>query len=103
MLTQEQIQQTVTEYFKDKPVKRVYLFGSYARGEADEESDVDLLVDLDYEQHIGWQFFGWHEELKKFFDRKTDIIANAAKPEHTSNWRFIERINKEKRLLYAKA
>ena len=47
MLTIEQIRQTVSDYFKDKPVKRVYLFGSYARGEADENSDVDLLVELD--------------------------------------------------------
>ncbi|MDE2181107.1 MAG: nucleotidyltransferase domain-containing protein [candidate division NC10 bacterium] len=28
-------------------LKGVYLFGSYARGEADEESDVDMLVILD--------------------------------------------------------
>lgn len=47
MLTIEQIRQTVSDYFKDKPVKRVYLFGSYARGEANEENDVDLLVELD--------------------------------------------------------
>lgn len=46
MLTTEQIQKTVTDYFKDKPVKKVYLFGSYARGEADEESDVDLTFEL---------------------------------------------------------
>ena len=45
MLTIQQIQQTVAAYFKDKPVKKVYLFGSYARGEATEDSDVDLLVE----------------------------------------------------------
>lgn len=45
MLTIGQIKRTVTDYFKDKPVKRVYLFGSYARGDADENSDVDLLVE----------------------------------------------------------
>lgn len=33
-------------------LKGVYLFGSYARGEADEESDVDVLVVLDdYESY----------------------------------------------------
>lgn len=70
MLTTEQIKQTVTNYFKDKPVKRVYLFGSYARGEADEKSDVDLLIDLDTEKKIGWQYFLWFEELEKIFLRK---------------------------------
>lgn len=42
MLTIEQIKATVADYFKDKPVKSVYLIGSYARGDAGEASDVDL-------------------------------------------------------------
>ncbi len=46
MLTIQQIKDTVTDYFKDKPVEKVYLFGSYASGEAKEESDVDLLFTL---------------------------------------------------------
>src|ERR1700743_728526 len=47
MLTVQQIKTTVADYFKDKPVKTVYLFGSYARGDAKEDSDVDLLVVYD--------------------------------------------------------
>jgi len=43
MLTVQQIKDTVTDYFKDKPVKSVYLFGSYARGDAEENSDIDIL------------------------------------------------------------
>jgi predicted nucleotidyltransferase len=103
MLTTEQIQKTVAAYFKDKPVERVYLFGSYARGEADEQSDIDLLVDLDQHERTGWTFYTWHQELENIFEQKTDVIANAAKPEHTSNWRLIERINKEKVLIYERA
>ena len=71
MLITEEIKKTVTNYFRDKPVKKVYLFGSYARGEADENSDVDLLVDLDYEKGVGWQFFGWNDELKKNNEQKS--------------------------------
>lgn len=100
MLTTEQIRQTVAAYFKDKPVKKVYLFGSYARGEADEESDVDLLVDLDTSKPVGLSFYSWDQELEKAFCRKTDVLANAQRPEHTSNWRLIETINREKLLLY---
>ena len=47
ILTFEQIQKTVQDYFKDKPVKKVFLFGSYAKGIATENSDVDLLVEYD--------------------------------------------------------
>lgn len=97
MLTQEQIQKTVADYFRDKPVKRVYLFGSYARGDADERSDVDLLVDLDYEQHIGWGFYTWHEDLKKFFERKADVVSSGGLSKYIAPF-----VNSDKILLYAK-
>ena len=103
MLTTEQIKQTVSDYFKDKPVKKVYLFGSYARGEANEESDVDLLVDLDSSKKIGLGFYGWYQDLGQLFKRKTDVIANADKPEQTSNWRLLERIKQDTILLYERA
>ena len=35
------------EYFKTQPVLKAWLFGSYARGEQNENSDVDILVLLD--------------------------------------------------------
>ncbi|MEO8823430.1 MAG: nucleotidyltransferase domain-containing protein [Ginsengibacter sp.] len=47
ILTKENIKQVVQDYFKDKPVKKVYLFGSYARGNANTDSDVDLIIDID--------------------------------------------------------
>ena len=76
MLTIDQIQTVVADYFRDKPVKKVWLFGSYARGEESEESDVDLLVELDYAQKIGWAFYGWPDELKEKFNMpKVDIVS----------------------------
>lgn len=43
--TVEQIRAKITPVAKRYAVKAVYLFGSYARGEAREDSDIDLLVD----------------------------------------------------------
>ena len=43
--TVEQILAKITPVAKRYAVKAVYLFGSYARGEAREDSDIDLLVD----------------------------------------------------------
>ncbi len=40
----DHIRQVLAEYFADKPVQRVQIFGSYARGEATAESDLDVLL-----------------------------------------------------------
>lgn len=99
MLTTEQIRAMVSEYFKDKPVKKVYLFGSYATGEANEQSDVDLLVDLDYEKGVGWQFFGWDEELKSIMKRKVDVVSSGGLRADRFFTRFVE---EQKVLMYAR-
>jgi len=97
MLTTEQIKQTVTDYFKDKPVKKVYLFGSYARGEANENSDVDLLVDLDYEKGVGWQFFGWNDELREIMNTNVDVVSSRGLSSFIAPF-----IHTDKKLIYAK-
>jgi predicted nucleotidyltransferase len=73
ILTKEQIQKTITEYFSGKPVFKVWLFGSYARGEADDDSDLDVLVELDYNKNIGIDFFGWHQDLADATHKKVDV------------------------------
>lgn len=45
MYTIEEIREKITPVAKEYGLRQVYLFGSYARGDADEDSDVDLLVD----------------------------------------------------------
>lgn len=44
MLTIEEIKRLITPICRQYGVKKAYLFGSYARGEANEESDIDLLL-----------------------------------------------------------
>ena len=44
---------------------KAYIFGSYARNEADVDSDIDLLVELDYCQRIGLGFVGMQNELER--------------------------------------
>ncbi len=74
MLTIQQIKDTVTDYFKDKPVKSVYLFGSYARGDAKEDSDVDLGVILEDVRMSLWQYAGLALGLEEALNKKIDLI-----------------------------
>lgn len=48
-----------------------YLFGSYAKGSANEKSDVDLLISVDIK---GIKFFGLVEELRVALHKKVDAL-----------------------------
>lgn len=52
------------QFFSNKPVKKAYVFGSYARNEANKDSDIDIMVELDYDQPIGMKFFSFQPELE---------------------------------------
>lgn len=43
--TIEEIKQVLKEVLKNEPVRQVILFGSYAKSEADYNSDIDLIID----------------------------------------------------------
>ena len=53
----KEVQEIVANYFKNQPVLKAWLFGSYARGEQTPLSDVDILVVLDPSQRVGLKFF----------------------------------------------
>jgi hypothetical protein len=87
----------IHEYFKTRPVLKAYLFGSYARGEADHRSDIDILVDLDYSQKIGLQFVQMKIDLEKLLDSEVDLVSSNGLSRYIQP--FIEG---EKRLIYAR-
>lgn len=56
---------------------RAYLFGSVARGEADEQSDIDVLVELDYDNG-GASWDNWcdmQDDLQALFQKKVDLVS----------------------------
>ena len=74
-MSREAIQQTIAEYFKTQPVLKAWLFGSYARGEETEDSDVDLLVKFDRSLPIGlFAYIRMHRELEERLGRKVDLV-----------------------------
>ena len=74
MSTQAMTQQ-IAEYFKTQPVLKAWLFGSYARGDEREDSDVDLLVKFDRSIPIGlFAYLRIHRELEEKLGRKVDLV-----------------------------
>ncbi len=56
-------------------VRRLALFGSLARGEAQPESDVDLLVTFQPGTQVGFLTFGrMQRELAEMFKRPVDLV-----------------------------
>lgn len=53
----------------------VRVFGSVARGEADAQSDVDVLVDYDRARRTPWFPMGLIEELETFLGCKVDVVT----------------------------
>jgi predicted nucleotidyltransferase len=87
--------QTLKDYFSGQPVVKAYLFGSYSRNEAENDSDVDILVDLDYSKHIGLGFVTMQEDLGQRLHKKIDLVSSRAISKHLSPF-----IDKDKILIY---
>ena len=70
----EYIRQVVAEYFADKPVRRVEVFGSYARGEATAESDLDLLLSREPSRSLSlFDLVDYQEDLQQKLGMQVDI------------------------------
>jgi predicted nucleotidyltransferase len=89
--------ESIKTYFKTRPVLRAYLFGSYARGMADNKSDIDILLDLDYSQKIGLQFIQMKLDLEKLLNNKVDLVSSNGMSKYIKPL-----VDGEKRLIYAK-
>ncbi|MDB4924981.1 nucleotidyltransferase domain-containing protein [Mucilaginibacter sp.] len=87
--------QIVKDYFSGQPVIKAYVFGSFSRNEAEHDSDVDILVDLDYSKHIGLGFVTMQSELQQKLHKKIDLISSKAVSKYIKP--FIE---KDKVLIY---
>ena len=97
-LTEQELE-TIRAYFRTKPVLKAWLFGSYARGEADATSDVDLLVELDYSQLNALEYLGWPQQLRRKLKKKVDLVSGI-KPRGYASTRFYERVMTDRKQVY---
>ena len=94
MLTIETIREVVTRIGKKYGIKSAYLFGSYAKGTASENSDVDIIVEKG-DIHTFKDFFHFHEDLKKELGADVDLLTDKG-----ISPRFFNRIKNDRILIY---
>lgn len=103
--TVDEIRNIITPIARRHRVTRVYLFGSYARGEATEESDIDLRVDAE-RLHTLFALGGLYADLEAALGKSLDLVTTGALRENLSDpltRRLVRNMKKEEYLLYEDA
>lgn len=62
-------------------VKKIAVFGSFARGDDSPESDIDILVDLKppgQRPSLGLKWFGLEQELGRILGREVELVSESA-------------------------
>ena len=97
MLLNSQQIATLQAFFDSQPVLRAWLFGSYSRGDAQPDSDIDLLVELDYTQPIGLEFIQMKIDIQQLLNQKIDLVSINGLSKYIKPM-----IEQEKQLIYAR-
>lgn len=78
-------------------VKGLAVYGSFAKGLHTEESDVDLLVEL--ERPLGFEFISLANGLEELLDRKVDLVTLETFRRNESNPRYRKMVQEIQRTL----
>ena len=64
--------------------RRVGVFGSFARGEARADSDVDVYMEFEEDKRTYDNFFALHELLEQVLGRRVDLVTDNSLSETTA-------------------
>jgi predicted nucleotidyltransferase len=99
----EPIAQSVAQKYK---LNALWVFGSYARNEATDESDLDFLIDYtDTSIFNYFDYFDLEQELEQLFNKKIDLITTYALYDHTMgkySIRFMNFVINDRVIIYEK-
>ena len=98
MYTQEELVKKLIPIFERYPIKRAALFGSYAKGEQSNDSDVDILLDIDYSNALPDIILTIWDDVERGINLRADVLTHGSL--ETAPKRFRERILSELRYVY---
>ena len=94
MYSTNELKKIVSPIARKYGVERLFLFGSYARGDNTETSDIDFRIDKGRVQ--GLQMVALLLDLEDALQIPVDLISTGA-----MDRQFLEKISKEEKLIYA--
>lgn len=74
MLSLDQIKKATEKVASHYPVHKVLLFGSYAEGNANDTSDLDLLIEFNTNPISLFELAGFNQELREELNISVDTI-----------------------------
>ena len=94
------IESVACDVLRSYPVKRAAFFGSIARGDISDNSDIDMLIEfLPGRGGVEFEFFGLHIDLEEAFGCHVDLITYDAL-EYEAKPRFRENVLRDVRVIY---
>ena len=92
--------QKIFDLCRQHKVRTLAVFGSILTDRFNDQSAVDLLVDIDTTDHEKWDYvsnyFNFQEALEKLFGRKVDLVVGKG----LRNKYFIANVNRTKQVIY---
>lgn len=93
------ILETIREYFRTKPVDKVWVFGSFSRGEERPDSDIDIIVSITPGAKFSLlDHSAWICDLEDLLLRPIDLVKDGTLLPFA-----IESANRDKILVYERA
>ncbi|MCL1788881.1 MAG: nucleotidyltransferase domain-containing protein [Oscillospiraceae bacterium] len=86
----DEIKNLLSPIFAAYPVRKATLFGSYARGEADNGSDLDIVLDSDYNT-MGLRYYEMWDNLSTLVNKSVDLIEEVELRENTPIYNSIQK------------
>ena len=96
----EELKKRIAPVAEKYGLREVYLFGSYARSEATEQSDVDILIDRTGSKIRGmFEMGGLYEDLRASIGKEVDLVTTQTLEQSSTKRRsplFIQNVQAER-------
>ena len=98
--TLDELREKIKPIAEKYEIPAVYIFGSYARGEATEDSDVDVLFDGRSPKLRGMMIGALYSDLEDSLQKQLSLVEEAALKRPRARERFVSNVYRERVKIY---